>query len=201
MKLLLIRHPKPNVIKGLCYGQKDVPLVEHWQRTAKPLKEALLDQLKGSTVFYHSPLSRAALLADYLSDEQSLSVEALKELDFADWEGLNWLDIPKQDIDSWADDIVNGTPHNGESLQALADRVWRWWLSVKDSPVENCILVTHSGVIKVLVSLLCRWPLEECHRIDVGFCSVTELSIQQNAVMLKRLGAGDWVTELNREKL
>lgn len=193
MKLFLIRHPKPEVEKGLCYGQSDVPLTEKWQLSSQPLKKLLTNQLQGKTFFYHSPLTRTALLAHYISDGNSTPVDALKELDFADWDGLLWNDIPKSDIDLWAESIVNSAPYNGESLQDLADRVWRWWLTIQNSAADNCVLITHSGVIKVLVSLLCRWPLEECHRIDVGFCSLTELSIQQDSVMLNRLGAGDWL--------
>lgn len=194
MKLFLIRHPRPDVTSGLCYGDMDVPLLDGWQVGAESLKSALsLDFKQPSDRCFHSPLSRAALLGEYLSDGDSQSVAALKELDFGDWEGMCWQDIPRQEIDKWANDIVHSAPYNGESLQVVADRVWQWWLSIKDAPMKNCVVVAHSGVIKVLVSLLCQWPLAQCHRIDVGFTSLTEFSIQGEFVTLKRLGAGDWV--------
>ncbi|ETX11257.1 phosphoglycerate mutase [Marinomonas ushuaiensis DSM 15871] len=194
MKLFLIRHPKPDVKKGLCYGDMDVPLSPDWEEGANALmKSLLLDFSDALNVCYHSPLSRAAQLADHISNGHSQSVVALKELDFGDWEGLCWQDIPKQEIDAWMEDIVNGAPYNGESLQMVADRVWSWWLSIKDNPVDACVLVAHAGVIKVLVSLLCQWPLAQAHRIDVGFTSLTEFMVQRDYVTLKRLGAGDWV--------
>ncbi|MCB5160772.1 histidine phosphatase family protein [Marinomonas algarum] len=193
MKLFLLRHPKPDVKKGLCYGDQDVPLLAGWETAAEAIKGNLsLDFTQTNNVCFHSPLQRAALLAERVSGGQSICVEALKELDFGDWEGLCWQDIPRQEIDAWASDIVHSAPYNGESLQVVADRVWRWWLSVKDEPIENGVVVAHSGVIKVFVSLLCQWPLEQCHRIDVGFNSITELHIQGDFVSLKRLGAGDW---------
>ncbi|MEP0071517.1 MAG: histidine phosphatase family protein [Marinomonas sp.] len=195
MKLFLIRHPKPDVKKGLCYGDMDVPLAAGWEDGADALVKSLsLDFSDTSNVCYHSPLSRAAQLADYVSGGHSQPVAALKELDFGDWEGRCWQDISKQEIDAWMEDIVNGAPYNGESLQVVADRVWHWWLSIKDQPMQNCVLVAHSGVIKVLVSLLCQWPLAQAHRIDVGFTSLTEFMVQGDYVTLKRLGAGDWVT-------
>lgn len=195
MKLFLVRHPKPNVKKGLCYGDMDVPLVAGWEEDARTLIKSLsVDFSETSNICYHSPLSRAAQLADYISEGCSQPVHALKELDFGDWEGLCWQDIPRQEIEAWMGDIVNGAPYNGESLQVVADRVWQWWLSIKDNPVDTCVLVAHSGVIKVLVSLLCQWPLAQAHRIDVGFTSLTEFMVQGEYVTLKRLGAGDWVT-------
>ncbi|RNF52828.1 phosphoglycerate mutase [Marinomonas hwangdonensis] len=195
MNLYLIRHPKPDVKKGLCYGDMDVPLLEGWEVGALGLKNALsLDFSDPSNVVYHSPLSRASQLAMFLSDGHGHSIEALKELDFGHWEGLCWQDIPRQEIDLWAENIVHAAPYGGESLQVVADRVWEWWLSVRDLPMENCVVVAHSGVIKVFVSLLCQWPLAQCHRIDAGFSSVTELSVQGDFVVLKRLGAGDWVS-------
>jgi alpha-ribazole phosphatase len=194
MKLFLVRHPKPDVPQGLCYGDMDVPLLDGWESDAQALKNALSESFSSDSVAcYHSPLIRAVKLAEFISDGHSESVDALKELDFGDWEGLCWKDISRDEIDLWANDIVNATPYNGESLQVVADRVWQWWLSVKDTSVDSCVLVAHSGVIKVLVSLLCQWPLSQCHRIDVGFTSLTELSIQGDFVTLKRLGSGDWV--------
>lgn len=195
MKLFLVRHPKPEVKQGLCYGDMDVPLAVGWEEGAEALAQSLsLDFSDTSNLCYHSPLTRAAQLADYLSEGHSQPVSALKELDFGDWEGRCWQDISKQEIDAWMDDIVNSAPYNGESLQVVADRVWHWWLSIKDLPIQNCVLVAHSGVIKVLVSLLCQWPLAQAHRIDVGFTSLTECMVQGDYVTLKRLGAGDWVT-------
>lgn len=192
MKLYLIRHPKPDIKQGLCYGQADVPLLDGWQAQARLLRR-YLDTLQGSVAFYHSPISRAAELAGLVSQNTSQPQNALKELDFGLWENLLWEDIPKESIDLWFEDIVDTAPYQGESLQVLADRVWCWWSSIKRCNTEHLVVVTHSGVIKVLVSLLCQWPLAQSHRIDVGFMSVTELFIQDEYISLKRLGAGDWV--------
>lgn len=194
MKLYLIRHPKPDVEKGLCYGQTDVPLEKGWNIAAEHLKQHLVQQIsEGEATFFHSPLERAAKLAGFISQDQSQMNEALKELDFGLWENTLWKNIPRESIELWFDDILRATPYQGESLQALANRVWAWWLLVQKNNPEHLVVVTHAGVIKVLVSLLCQWPLEQAHRIDVGFTSLTELYVQDNYISLKRLGAGDWV--------
>ncbi|GAB3485054.1 histidine phosphatase family protein [Marinomonas epiphytica] len=200
MKLYLVRHPKPDVATGLCYGQLDVPILDGWQTQAEAIQRYLYERhgkFGHPIAYFHSPLSRASQLAERVSAGQSKPITALKELDFGDWEGTTWEQISKQQIDAWFADLSNSAPYQGESLQDLADRLWQWWQSLDTSQTDACVLVTHSGVIKVLVSLLCQWPLQQSHRIDVGFCSISELQVQGELVALKSLGAGDWVAQNN----
>ncbi|TBR38257.1 phosphoglycerate mutase [Marinomonas agarivorans] len=211
MNVYLIRHPKPDVVAGTCYGSMDLALQDGWQQDASQLASWLFPRLTGSTKAYHSPLQRTAKLASFLIPD-SVVADSLRELNFADWEGRLWKEIPKSEIDMWANNIVSGAPYNGESLAELADRVLSWWnniLSLNSQWPDNLILVTHSGVIKVLVSQLCCWPLEYTDRISPDFLSITELSVSPNDMhldnamvkhkipsyftRLKRLGAGDWL--------
>ena len=71
MKLLLIRHPKPDVIEGTCYGRTDVPpeqadlagllerLRRRWRSGAHPPPRAV----------YSSPLQRCATVAGALAGD------------------------------------------------------------------------------------------------------------------------------------
>ncbi len=192
MKLFLIRHPKPDVAAGTCYGRMDLPLPENWQHTADEVALWLNCRLKGTTLYQHSPLQRASLLGLHLNSN-STSDKALVELDFGSWEGEFWNNIPQPEIESWSNDLQFSSPYNGESLEDVRQRLSVWWKSHRIDQVDNLVVVAHSGVIKVLVSMLCDWPLAQSYRIDVGFCSVTELSIQGDYITLKRLGAGDWL--------
>jgi alpha-ribazole phosphatase len=198
VKLFLIRHPKPDVISGTCYGHTDLDLAEDWQAQAESVKYWLTGRLEGNTCFQHSPLKRASLLGRYLHSQSSVENE-LVELDFADWEGQLWKNIPQHEIEEWGNDLEFATPFNGESLNDVRQRLMIWWQRQQIQEFDNLVVVTHSGVIKVLVSMFCGWPLSQSYTIDVGFCSVTELSIKRGSsgkdpyIMLKRLGVGDWV--------
>lgn len=204
MNVYLIRHPKPDIETGTCYGSMDIDIEAGWEQDAEQLASWLLSRLQGSSRSYHSPLKRAALLAEFLIPD-SMIVQSLSELDFGDWEGALWRDIPESQISDWTKDITHSAPYNGESLGQLKERVMYWWESIiegikkqKGDVPDNVILVTHSGVIKVLVSQLCGWDLAQSHLINPDFLSVTELSVslsaeQDDFVSLKRLGAGDWV--------
>ena len=192
MKLLLIRHPKPDVAKGLCYGQTDVPIVESWSHDAQAINTWLSKHYPDKTwQFFHSPLVRTRLLAQTLHP-QSVSVEAIKEVDFGNWENRLWNDIPKSEIDEWMACLTNNAPYHGESLTALLERVISWFEGIRQAD-KDTVLVTHAGVIKVLVAHLCQWPLDQCHRLTPSYSSITELDLGEHYAMLNRLGAGDWV--------
>ena len=64
MKLILVRHPAPDVAKGICYGSSDVAVTPH--NTAASCAH-LLDSLPANIPLYTSPLSRCAILAQMLA--------------------------------------------------------------------------------------------------------------------------------------
>lgn len=191
MKLLLVRHPKPDVAAGLCYGQSDVPLLQDWHNDIASI-QAFLGKCypEQSFRYCHSPLSRTRLLAQALHPE-SEPVEALKEVDFGQWENRLWSDIPREEIDAWRDDLLHSAPYRGESLEALRLRLMTW-LEPMIAADQDMVLVTHSGVIKVLVAQLCQFSMTECFRLNPGYSSITELDVSQDFALLNRLGAGDW---------
>lgn len=192
MKLVIIRHPKPEVPKGLCYGQSDVPLVEHWQEDVAAIEQFMAQRYpEHSFDWYHSPLTRTQLLAQSLVP-QSTPVEALKEVDFGRWENRLWSDIPKAEIDAWRDDLMQAAPYEGESLATLQKRVFAWFEPLIEAD-KDVVLVTHSGVIKVLVAALCQFSMSECFRLNPSYSSVTELDVGPGFALLNCLGAGDWV--------
>lgn len=192
MKLLLLRHPEPDVKKGLCYGQTDVPIVANWQQDAEAIQTWLACYFPDKAWrFYHSPLQRTRLLAQAL-EPRSTAVDALKEVDFGCWENRLWSDIPKAEIDDWLEDLVDASPYHGESLAQLLGRVMTWFETIKQAD-QDTVLVTHSGVIRVLLAALCDMPLAQCFRFNPSYSSITELDIGEGYAMLNRLGAGDWL--------
>jgi alpha-ribazole phosphatase len=77
----------------------------------------------------------------------------LAEMDFGEWEGQLWDDVPRDAIDAWAADPWRFAPPGGESGAALVARVSAFWLAL---PEGDHIVITHGGPLKVLVALAAR---------------------------------------------
>lgn len=141
-----MRHTTPRVASGICYGRTDLDLADSFTEEAKAVANALpkIDKI------ISSPLKRCQRLAEYLSQSFSLPIKfepRLTEMDFGSWEGRPWSDIPRAELDAWANDFLHARPHGGESVAVLHARVTEVISELKDR-CDRVLLVTHAGVIK-----------------------------------------------------
>ncbi len=183
MRLLLIRHPKPDVPEGTCYGQLDVaPEREHLHQSAQRLRNRW--QASGRpapAAVFCSPLQRCALLADALAGDVWPEVRhdpRIAEVHFGDWEGRRWAELPRHEIDAWRADIANHRPPGGESLQDLAARLRAFTedcLPADAPPDAEVVLVTHVGVIQTLRRMLRGEPMSGFNTTPVDYASISTL--------------------------
>jgi len=168
LRLWLVRHPRPDVPTGLCYGAADVPIVD---AHLVELVAALPARLPRDADLYSSPLSRCLRLAQGLQAAGFAAPRVdprLREMDFGAWEGQRWSDLPRVQIDAWRDDLAHYVPPRGESVSALAERGHSF---VRELPVgRDAVVVTHAGIIQTLLRVLHGRPLSDLggDRIDYG---------------------------------
>lgn len=170
MQVFLIRHPRPLVEPGLCYGRLDVDCED-------PLPVAARLQLPPATTIFSSPLRRARRLAEALGPRIRLDAR-LSEIDFGDWEGRRWDDIDRRSIDDWAADVLNFTPPRGESVADLQRRVIDFAGEIKATVAgPRVALVTHAGVIRALLGHSRGLPVAEWTQLkcDFGSCTLIEI--------------------------
>lgn len=150
MVLILVRHTTPLITPGACYGRTDVDVTDTFDVEAANVAAAMTGLVRIVT----SPLKRCAKLADYLSKQTGAPVEQdrrLVEMDFGTWEGRLWSEIPKHELDEWADDFLNARPHGGENVAGLRRRTLKA-LSAIETLRGPTVVVTHSGVIRAALS-------------------------------------------------
>ena len=168
MQVFLIRHPRPLIGTGFCYGRLDVDCED-----AQPVADRLRPLLPPATPVIASPLLRARQLAEALAPQASIDVR-LAEIDFGEWEGLSWNEIDRSALDAWSADVLGFTPPGGESVADLQNRVVNF-ADALDGP--RVALVTHSGVMRALIGHWRQLPVAEWTQLRFEFGSLTEIEI------------------------
>lgn len=148
MRLILVRHPKPLVDPGICYGSTDLEVAP--AQLERTLAE-LAPQLPAGLPVYASPLSRCAGLAARLSDTPIFDAR-LVEMDFGSWEMRAWDDIPRADIDAWAADLPNHRPGGAENVLEMATRIAAFHADLQRQLGDDgeAIIVCHAGAMRLL---------------------------------------------------
>ena len=170
MEVYLVRHTTPDVPKGMIYGQLDVSLNQGFEAEAIKVISKLPPQLD---VHYASPLERCKLLSEKIQATHKKLDDRLKEVNFGDWEGKYWDDIPKAELDPWMEDYIHQSPPNGESLLAMQSRVMEFWKEIlQNHKNQKVILITHGGVIRILRGHLEHIPLYKIFDLKVDYGAV-----------------------------
>ena len=148
MHLTLVRHTRPLVPDGVCYGVTDLDLAPTFDEEAA----GVIDTLPPVERLVTSPLGRCRSLAERIGVAQSLAAEVderLREMDFGRWEGVRWDAIPRDELDAWAADFLHARPHGGESVHMLYERARSAITEYRGSGLSH-VVVTHAGVIKAV---------------------------------------------------
>lgn len=143
MSWVFLRHPRPRIAPGICYGRLDIAEGE----TAAAEIKAGLAGAPAVPAVCASPALRCRRLAERLAAQSGAPLTfdpRLWELDFGAWEGRAWADIPRSESDPWAADPMRQAPPGGESFAELEARVMR---AVEAAP-PGTAFVTHAGPIR-----------------------------------------------------
>lgn len=166
MQVFLIRHPRPQVDDGVCYGRLDVPACD-----VAAVATSLRPALPAGLPVLSSPLRRCRELAERLHPAPRFD-DGLMEMHFGDWEGRRWDEIGAAALDAWAADLLHHVPPGGESVAMLQARVVATLDALAGEGLSACIVVTHAGVMRAAVGHARGLPGEAWARLrfDYGEC-------------------------------
>jgi alpha-ribazole phosphatase len=166
--LFLVRHARPLIEPGVCYGQLDMAAEAEPTRVCAQARAGVLPH--GITVVC-SPLQRCEQLAQVLiglrADLAYKTDPRLKEMDFGLWEGQRWDAIDPAALAAWTDHFAHhATGTCGESVAQFMARVGQAFDAL---PPADQVWITHAGVIRA-AQLLARgvrhveradqWPVD-----------------------------------------
>ncbi len=177
-EIRFIRHPKTVVGYSICYGASDIDVADDiLEETA----QKVITKLDGFTPngCYSSPLVRCRKLAEKVFPNQNIQFDdAIREVNFGDWEGLTWDKIPTELQKEWGNDIEHFKKHGGENFMELRERVVPFWEQLLQNNEEKIAVVAHAGVIVALLSHLLQADPTKVFMLDITFGSVVRIRIK-----------------------
>lgn len=178
-RLMLARHARvESQFTGRFLGSSDVPLSPSGRRQAAALAGTLntpdVDRL------LVSPLLRATQTAEPLQIEGQIEPD-LREIDFGRWEGLTFDEISAAGEDAliarWNDFDLQFSFPNGESLGSFVDRVARTADRLAAGGGKTTLLITHGGVIRLMICHLLGLSARNYLLFDVRPSSITSIDL------------------------
>jgi alpha-ribazole phosphatase len=144
----LVRHARPQVATGVCYGAMDVMADP---KATQMAAQTLANTLPQGLTLLTSPLQRCELLALVLCglrhDLSYKSDARLREMDFGQWEGVRWDAIPAAAFSTWIADFWQHRFGGAECVADVMARVASVW-DEADRANQDQVWITHAGVIR-----------------------------------------------------
>ena len=215
LKIDLLRHGETTLSHTL-RGSTDDDLTElGWQQMQQTIFNDQMDQPSASGypvsknwhVIFTSPLKRCALFAETVSEQLSiplLSDPQLQEMHFGDWEGLNtqylYENEPELLANFWQQP-TQFTPPNAESLQNFQSRVFQALENIKlkilENNLQNALIVTHGGVIKLLKCIALQQPLDDILKMSAELGQLNSFVLDSETMQLQLLASAILEKDIN----
>ena len=150
MKLWLVRHARPLIASGVCYGQLDMP--SDVAETADCARK-LAAQLPSGIRIISSPLQRCEQLAPVLiglRPDLAYTIDSrLQEMNFGAWEGCAWQSIDPAELQAWTDHFADyQAGRHGESVSTFMARVGAAYDALQGQ--GDTLWITHAGVMRAV---------------------------------------------------
>jgi alpha-ribazole phosphatase/probable phosphoglycerate mutase len=168
--------------RNRCYGALDFALSE----TGRAQVARAADYLASEPIFavYTSSLSRAVESARIIAEPSAAPIRIvpdLREMNFGDLEGLTYDQIATRNPDiyrRWMDAPTEVRFPNGESFREMRVRVLQAFAAIQaESEGRTVALVTHGGVIRILIAWALQMPDNCVFRLAQDYGAINLLTI------------------------
>lgn len=187
-----LRHGEPEGGEVL-RGRIDHPLSDlGWtqMQTAAALSHArkTTPETPAWTHLISSPLVRCRAFAEHLASETGLPLEInenWQEIDYGDWDGMalsDWRELAGPQFREFRKDVSKLVPPNGEAFLNFRDRVLGQWEEIGELPDgSHVLIVTHGGVLRVVLPTVLGMPLNRSYPLHIPFASFSRvlLSVEE----------------------
>ena len=192
MKLLLVRHGETDWNLARRYqGQSAVSLNQKGVQQAEQLASRLSYERIDAVYSSDSPRAweTATQVLNLQEQAPALQKDARwQEICFGAWDGLTYEEVEakwKCEVTAWYADPVNFSPPGGETMLQMSKRVQSALNDVKSNHEDDTVLiVTHGGVIQILLCMLLGVELNRYWQFRVAQASLTVIQLYADAAIL-----------------
>lgn len=185
LRLDLLRHGETEFGGGLRGSLDDALTANGWTQ----MRAAVVDGGPWDRIV-SSPLQRCARFAAELGEQLNLSVHLdkdLQELHFGAWEGQSAAALMETDAEAlglfWADPY-GFTPPEGEPVSAFSARVLAAVARLQAAYAgERILLVSHGGVMRLLLAQARGLPREQLLNVEVGHGALFALTVEADGAL------------------
>lgn len=132
-----------------------------------------------------SPSRRCAEFSLLLQQHHLIPVKQdkrIREIHFGDWEGCFPADLAQADAESltlfWRNPVKHPPP-NAENLLDFKKRVLSAWYDITAQYAgQNILLVTHGGVIRIILCHILQHPVERLLEIEVCHAAMRRIQVE-----------------------
>lgn len=143
------------------------------------------NNLAGWTQIISSPLQRCRAFAETVAQERGLPLKVetcWQEIDYGDWDGMplpDWREQAAPMFQEFRQDMARLVPPNGEDFISFKDRVLAAWQQLSVLPDgSHVLLITHGGVLRVILPTVLGMPLNRSQPLHIPFASLSRVSLQ-----------------------
>ncbi|MDB5995500.1 MAG: 7 alpha-ribazole-5-phosphate phosphatase [Pseudomonas sp.] len=185
LNLDLLRHGETELGGGLRGSLDDALTEKGWaQMRAAVIERGPWDRL------ISSPLQRCARFAEELGTRLGVPVHLdkdLQELHFGAWEGQSAAALMDTDAEAlglfWADPYAF-TPPQGEPVADFSTRVRAAVARLHTAYAgERVLLISHGGVMRLLLAQARGLPREQLLNVDVGHGALFSLQVESGVIL------------------
>lgn len=183
MKLTLVRHCEVDERYKNCYnGHNDIGLSKNGIKSAKEIAKKL-DALEFDAVFCSDLRRTKDSIKESLHTKGIIYTDRLREKSWGVHEGMSYEQIVAKEGVEYIDflqwiDVLGGEPY-AEYIKRVKEFFLEFLPSLQK---ENILIITHAGVIRVLIYILDEISLEEAFSIKVGCGSIITKRIENQNI-------------------
>ncbi|RMQ46960.1 Phosphoglycerate/bisphosphoglycerate mutase [Pseudomonas cichorii] len=185
LHLDLLRHGETELGGGMRGSLDDALTATGWQQ----MREAVAQAGPWQRII-SSPLQRCARFSEELAERLELPLHlepGLQELHFGDWEGRSAAQLMETDaagLGHFWDDPYAFTPPNGERVADFSARVLGAVQALQSRYAgERLLLVSHGGVMRLLLAQARGLPREQLLQVVVGHGALLSIKVATGGVL------------------